>query len=204
MTAVREAVEGARQAGVRILTLFAFSTENWQRPTAEIGALMGLLRLYAEREKRELRRQGVEVHVLGELHRLDGGTRAAIDAIMDGTRGGQAMRLNLMISYSGREELLRAIRAVARDAASGRLDPEAIDDEIVEAKLFTAGLPDPDLLIRTSGELRISNFLLWQLAYTEIHVSSVLWPDFTREHLFEAVLDFQGRERRFGRVTAGE
>lgn len=204
MTSVREAVEGARQAGVRILTLFAFSTENWQRPTAEIGALMGLLRLYAEKEKRELRRQGVEVHVLGELHRLDTGTRAAIDAIMEGTRGGEAMRLNLMISYSGREELLRAIRAVARDAAAGRLDPESIDDATLERELFTAGLPDPDLLIRTSGELRISNFLLWQLAYTEIHVSPVLWPDFTREHLFEAVLDFQGRERRFGRVTAGE
>ncbi len=204
MSAVREAVEGAREAGVRILTLFAFSTENWQRPSAEIGALMGLLRLYAEKEKRELRRQGVEVHVLGELHRLDSGTRAAVDAITEGTRGGDALRLNLMISYSGREELLRAIRAMARDAAAGRLDPESIDEDCLESELFTAGLPDPDLLIRTSGELRISNFLLWQLAYTEIHVTPVLWPDFTREHLFEAVLDFQGRERRFGRVTAGE
>lgn len=204
MAAVREAVEGAREAGVRILTLFAFSTENWQRPSAEIGALMGLLRLYAEKEKRELRRQGVEVHVLGELHRLDSGTRAAVDSITEGTRGGDALRLNLMISYSGREELLRAIRAMARDAAAGRLDPESIDESCLERELFTAGLPDPDLLIRTSGELRISNFLLWQLAYTEIHVTPVLWPDFTREHLFEAVLDFQGRERRFGRVTAGE
>ncbi len=204
MVAVREAVEGAREAGVRILTLFAFSTENWQRPSAEIGALMGLLRLYAEKEKRELRRQGVEVHVLGELHRLDSGTRAAVDAITEGTRGGDALRLNLMISYSGREELLRAIRAMAREAAAGRLDPESIDEASLERNLFTAGLPDPDLLIRTSGELRISNFLLWQLAYTEIHVTPVLWPDFTREHLFEAVLDFQGRERRFGRVTAGE
>lgn len=204
MAAVREAVEGAREAGVKILTLFAFSTENWQRPSAEIGALMGLLRLYAEKEKRELRRQGVEVHVLGELHRLDAGTRSAVDAIMEGTRGGDALRLNLMISYSGREELLRAIRAMARDAAAGRLDPETIDDASLERELFTAGLPDPDLLIRTSGELRISNFLLWQLAYTEIHVTPVLWPDFTREHLYEAVLDFQGRERRFGRVPAGE
>lgn len=204
MNAVREAVEGARQAGVRVLTLFAFSTENWQRPSTEIGALMGLLRLYAEKEKRELRQQGVEVHVLGELHRLDEGTRKSVDAIVEGTRGGDALRLNLMISYSGREELLRAVRAIARDAAAGRLDPESIDDATVEARLFTAGLPDPDLLIRTSGELRISNFLLWQLAYTEIHVTPVLWPEFTREHLFEAVLDYQGRERRFGRVTAGE
>lgn len=204
MNAVREAVEGARQAGVRVLTLFAFSTENWQRPSSEIGALMGLLRLYAEKEKRELRQQGVEVHVLGELHRLDEGTRKAVDAIVEGTRGGDGMRLNLMISYSGREELLRAVRALARDAAAGRLDPEAIDEAVLEEQLFTAGLPDPDLLIRTSGELRISNFLLWQLAYTEIHVTPVLWPEFTREHLFQAVLDFQGRERRFGRVTAGE
>ncbi|MBT8335066.1 MAG: di-trans,poly-cis-decaprenylcistransferase [Gemmatimonadetes bacterium] len=204
MNAVREAVEGARQAGLKILTLFAFSTENWHRPSNEIGALMGLLRLYAEKEKRELRRQGVEVQVLGELHRLDQGTRNAVDAIVEGTRGGDKLRLNLMISYSGREELLRAVRMIARDAAAGRLDPESIDETALEQRLFTAGMPDPDLLIRTSGELRISNFLLWQLAYTEMHVSPVLWPDFTREHLFEAVLDYQGRERRFGRVTAGE
>lgn len=204
MTAVREAIEGAREAGVEILTLFAFSTENWQRPSNEIGALMGLLRLYAEKERRELRRQGVEVHVLGALHRLDEGTRRAVDAIVEGTRGGTALRLNLMISYSGREEILRAIRDLARDSAAGRLDPETIDEAVLEERLFTAGLPDPDLLIRTSGEFRISNFLLWQLAYTEIHVTPVLWPEFTREHLFEAVRDYQGRERRFGRVSAGE
>lgn len=204
MTAVREAVEGAREAGVEILTLFAFSTENWQRPSTEIGALMALLRLYAEKERRELRKQGVEVHVLGALDRLDDGTRKAVDAIVDGTRGGDALRLNLMISYSGREELLRAVRAIAREAVEKGLDPESIDEAVVERELFTAGLPDPDLLIRTSGEFRISNFLLWQLAYTEIHVAPVLWPEFTREDLFKAVLDYQGRERRFGRVTAGE
>lgn len=204
MTAVREAVEGALEAGVEIMTLFAFSTENWQRPSTEVGALMGLLRLYAEKEKRELRRQGVEVHVLGELHRLDEGTRKSVGAIIEGTRGGDKLRLNLMISYSGREEIVRATRALARRAVSGRMSAEDIDDEALEQELFTVGLPDPDLLVRTSGELRISNFMLWQLAYTEIHVTPVLWPDFTREDLFRAVLDFQGRERRFGRVTAGE
>lgn len=204
MTAVREAVEGALEAGVEILTLFAFSTENWQRPSTEVGALMSLLRFYAEKEQRELHRQGVEVHVLGALERLDGPTRKAVDAIVDGTRGGTAMRLNLMISYSGREELLCAIRALAREVAVGRIAPAAIDERAVERHLLTAGLPDPDLLIRTSGEFRISNFMLWQLAYTEMHLASVLWPEFTREDLFRAVLDYQGRERRFGRVTADE
>lgn len=202
MNAVREAVEGSLAAGVEVLTLFAFSTQNWDRPPVEIGALMRLLRVYAEKEGRALAEQGVEVHVLGELERLDEGTRGAVDAMCTGTRGGEALRLNLMISYSGREELLRAVRALARAAAAGELDPAAIDGPRLEAELFTAGLPDPDLLIRTSGEQRISNFLLWQLAYTEIHTSDVLWPDFQRDDLFRALLDYQTRDRRFGRVHA--
>ena len=133
MTAVREAVEGALEAGVEILTLFAFSTENWHRPSAEIGALMGLLRLYAEKERRELHRQGVEVHVLGALERLDDHTRKAVDRIVDGTRGGRALRLNLMISYSGREELLCAIRALARDTAAGQIDPDVLVEVVAAA-----------------------------------------------------------------------
>jgi undecaprenyl diphosphate synthase len=199
---VREAVEASLQAGVEVLTLFAFSTENWDRPATEIGALMNLLRLYAVKERRGLRDQGVEVHVLGELDRLDHETRSAVDAICTGTVGGRALRLNLMISYSGRAELLRAVRAIARDAAAGALDPDGVDEAEVERRLFTAGLPDPDLLIRTSGEQRLSNFLLWQLAYTEIHTSPVLWPDFTREHFARALEDYAGRQRRFGRVSA--
>ena len=202
MKAVREVIEGAVDAGLGILTLFAFSTENWQRPPTEVSALMALLQLYARKERDELRRQGVEVHVLGELDRIDPTTRNAVDTIVEGTRGGEALRLNLMISYGGREEILRAVRRVARRVAAGELMPEQVDEAVLEAELFTADLPDPDLLIRTSGEYRVSNFLLWQLAYTELHISPVLWPDFTRRHLFEAVLDFQGRERRFGRVTA--
>ena len=203
MKSVREVVEGAVQAGVEIVTLFAFSTENWQRPSREISALMSLLKLYAEREGAELVRQGVEVHVLGELDRLDDTTRAAVERIAERTAGGEVLRLNLMISYSGRDELVRAARILARRAAEGEIDPDEIDEEAVQDALFTRDLPDPDLLVRTSGEYRLSNFLLWQLAYTELYISPLLWPDFDRENLFEAVLDYQRRERRFGRVSTG-
>ncbi len=200
MKAVRECIEGAGDAGIEILTLFAFSTENWQRPRTEVSALMGLLQLYARKEREDLKRQGVEVHVLGELDRVDRATRRAVDTIVEGTRGGTRLRLNLMISYGGREEILRAVKALAARVAACELSADEVDEATFESALFTAGLPDPDLLIRTSGEYRLSNFMLWQLAYTELHITPVLWPDFTREHLFEAVLDYQRRERRFGRV----
>jgi undecaprenyl diphosphate synthase len=201
MKSVREAVEGSIQVGIRTLTLFAFSTENWNRPPREISALMALLELYARKEKEALKAQGVEVRVLGELERLGAATRRAVEGIMEDTAGGESLRLNLMISYSGRREILRAVRFLAREVAEGRLDPERIDDEHFQEFLFTRGSPDPDLLIRTSGEMRISNFMLWQLAYTEIHITPVLWPDFTRQDLFSAVLDYQRRDRRFGRVA---
>jgi undecaprenyl diphosphate synthase len=203
MNAVREVIEGAVEAGIEIITLFAFSTDNWQRPRVEISALMGLLTVYARQERAELVRQGVEVHVLGELDRMDAAARRAVDAIVDGTSGGRRMRLNLMISYGAREEIVRATRLLAERVARGELDPSAIDDDAFRAELFTGDQPDPDLLIRTSGEFRLSNFLLWQLAYTELHVTPVLWPDFSRKELFRAVRDFQRRERRFGRVRAG-
>lgn len=201
MKAVREAVEGACEAGVEILTLFAFSTENWKRPQSEIDALMQLLGAYAESEHEELAGHGVEVRVLGEVSRLDSAARAAVELMENATRGGAVLRLNLMVSYGGREEIVRAVRRLAEQVRRRRLDPEAIGEDTVERMLFTHGLPDPDLLVRTSGELRISNFLLWQLAYTEFHVAPVLWPDFTREDLFAAILDYQRRERRFGRVS---
>jgi len=203
MKSVRETIEGAVEAGVEILTLFAFSTENWQRPPGEIRALMGLLRIYADKEKKALKEQGVEVHVLGELSRVGRGTRKAIDGIVEATRGGSNLRLNLMISYGGREEILRATRLLAERVARGELEPGEIDEDAFEEGLFTRDLPDPDLLIRTSGELRVSNFMLWQLAYTELHITDVLWPDFTREDLFRAIRDYQNRERRFGRVSIG-
>jgi undecaprenyl diphosphate synthase len=202
MRSVREAIEGCIEAGVRILTLFAFSTENWQRPRTEVSALMALLQRYAQKEQEDLKRQGVEVHVLGELDRVDPATRRAIDQIVAVTAGGGTLRLNLMISYSGREEILRAARLLAERAVAGELDPAELDEVAFRNALFTGDLPDPDLLIRTSGEFRLSNFLLWQMAYTELHITPVLWPDFAREDLYEAVRDYQRRERRFGRVSA--
>ena len=202
MKSVRETIEGAVEAGVDVLTLFAFSTENWQRPAHEVSALMGLLQRYARKERDELKRQGVEVHVLGELERVDDRTRRAVETIIDGTRGGDALRLNLMISYGGREEIIRSAQILAAQVASGELSVEDLDEEAFRSTLFTADVPDPDLLIRTSGEYRISNFMLWQLAYTELHITPVLWPDFDREDLFKAILDFQRRERRFGLVES--
>jgi undecaprenyl diphosphate synthase len=202
MKAVREAVEGSLAAGVEVLTLFAFSEENWNRPPMEIGALMSLLEEYIARETAELRANGVEAHVLGDLSRLQPRAREALDRLLAETRGGTKLLLNLAISYSSRAEIARAARRLAEDVLQGRLALEDVDEDAVSLHLQTAGLPDPDLLVRTSGERRISNFLLWQLAYTELHITPVLWPDFTRQHLFEAILDYQGRERRFGRVTA--
>ncbi len=202
MKAVRETVEGAIEAGVGVVTLYAFSEENWKRPPMEIGALMGLLEEFIARETAELRANGVEVHVLGDLSRLPAPKREAVDRLLDGTRGGTKLLLNLAISYSSRAEIARAARRLAEDVRQGRLALEDVDEEALGLRLYTAGLPDPDLLVRTSGELRISNFLLWQLAYTELYITPVLWPDFTRRHLFEAILDYQGRERRFGRVSA--
>ncbi|MFL5514872.1 MAG: polyprenyl diphosphate synthase [Gemmatimonadales bacterium] len=202
MTAVREVVEGSLAAGVGVLTLFAFSQENWQRPPREIDALMSLLEEYIAREADELRDQGVEVRILGDIDRLTGGTRRAVDRIVSDTAGGTALALNLCISYSSRAEIARAARVMAEEVAAGLLDPAAIDEEALARRLYTARWPDPDLLIRTSGEMRISNFLLWQLAYAELYVTPVLWPDFTRRHLFEAILEFQRRDRRFGRVSA--
>jgi undecaprenyl diphosphate synthase len=197
---VRAAIEGAIEAGVRVLTLYAFSQENWQRPAGEVTALMRLLRRYALTERAELRRQGVAVHVHGDLQRLALGPRRAIDEIQRATAGGRVLHLNLMISYGGRAELVRVARRLAERVRRGELMPEQIDESAFAAELYTAGLPDPDLLVRTSGEQRISNFLLWQLAYTELYITPVLWPDFRREHLFLAIQDYQRRERRFGRV----
>jgi undecaprenyl diphosphate synthase len=202
MKAVRAVVEGAVEAGIEVLSLFAFSQENWQRPAAEVTALMGLLEEFIDREARELHARGVRVRVLGDLGRLVPAAAAAVDRITSLTAGNARLTLNLFISYGGRAEIARAARTIAEEVAAGRLRAEEVTEDVLSSRLFTAGCPDPDLLIRTSGERRISNFLLWQLAYTELHISPVLWPEFGRHHLFDAILDFQGRERRFGRVTA--
>jgi len=201
MRAVREVIQGCLDAGVGVLTLFAFSQENWQRPTVEIDALMSLLEEYIAREVESLREQRVEVRILGDLGRLAPSAREAVDRVVAETAGGRKLALNLCISYSSRAEIARAARLLAEDAAAGRLAPDEIDEDEVSHRLYTFPDPDPDLLIRTSGEMRISNFLLWQLAYAELYVTPVLWPDFTRRHLFEAILEFQRRDRRFGRVS---
>jgi undecaprenyl diphosphate synthase len=202
MRAVRETVEGAIEAGVETLTLFAFSEENWQRPPTEISALMDLLEEYIAREVAELRQQGVTVHVLGDRSRLVPTAREAVDRVERDTAAGSRLSLNLCISYSSRGEIARAARLLAEEVLKGTKRLEDLDEDAIRSKLYTAPWGDPDFLIRTSGEQRLSNFLLWQLAYTELYITPVLWPDFTRRTLFEAILDYQRRERRFGKVTA--
>ncbi len=201
MKAVREVVEGALEVGLEALSLFAFSQENWQRPPGEINALMSLLEEYIQKEAGELHKQGVRVQVLGELSRLEGAARRAVDHVVELTAGNRKLTLNLFISYGSRAELTRAAKLIAEDVAAGRLAPEQVDEALFASKLYTHDCPDPDLLIRTSGEQRISNFLLWQVAYTELYISPVLWPDWSRANLYEAILDFQQRDRRFGKVA---
>jgi len=202
MRAVREVVEGAVEVGLEVLSLFAFSQENWQRPTTEIDALMSLLQEYIARESDELHARGVRVRALGALDRLTPAAAAAVNRVVTRTAANTRLTFNLFISYSGRAELVRAARLLAEDAAAGRVDPAAIDESTFAARLYTDGCPDPDLLIRTSGEQRVSNFLLWQMAYSELFLSPVLWPDFTRGDLYAAIRDYQLRDRRFGRVSA--
>jgi undecaprenyl diphosphate synthase len=202
MKAVREVVEGAIEAGIEVLSLFAFSQENWQRPRTEVSALMSLLEEYIAREVDELRERGVRVVVLGDIERLTPPAAAAVQRVMAETAHNDRLTLNLFISYGSRAELTRATRLIAEDVAAGRLAPNDVTEEEIEKRLFTVNCPDPDLLIRTSGEQRISNFLLWQVAYTELFISPVLWPDFGRHELYEAVVDYQSRERRFGQVSA--
>ena len=202
MKSVREVVEGGVEVGLEVQSLFAFSQENWHRPPTEITALMSLLEEYIAREADELHQRGVRVRALGALERLTAEASAAVERVVAQTAGNDRMILNLFISYGARAELARAARLLAQDAAAGRIDATSIDETAFAGRLYTAECPDPDLLIRTSGEQRLSNFLLWQLAYSELYMSPVLWPDFTRGDLYEAIRDFQLRERRFGRVPA--
>jgi undecaprenyl diphosphate synthase len=198
MKSVREAVEGCLAAGVEVLTLFAFSQENWQRPAEEIGALMALLEEYIAREAADLHKNGVTVRFLGDLDRLVPTARAAVDRIQRDTAGGAKLALNICLSYSGRAEITRAARQLADEVKRGELDPSEIDEAAIARNLWTAAFPDPDLLIRTSGEMRLSNFLLWQLAYAELVFVDKPWPDFTADDLQAALVEYAGRERRFG------
>ena len=198
---VRTIVRCCRQLGIPCLTLFAFSTENWQRPKPEIAALMGLLKRFLVTERQELMENQIRLSAIGEIERLPEAVRTALAETMEATRHNTAMRLNLALSYGARAEILRMVRHVARSAAEGTLSPDDITEATVREHLFTRDLPDPDLLIRTSGEMRVSNFLLWQIAYAEIFVTDTLWPDFTKEEFLDILTAFQRRERRFGRVT---
>ncbi len=198
--AVREVVSGARELGIEVLTLYTFSVENWQRPATEVRALMRILQQTLREQQEEMREKGIRLQVIGRIQDLPEPVQETLKESMDFLSGGRDMLLNLALSYGGRTEIAAAAREIARLAKSGAVDPEEIDEQMVARYLYTHGLPDPDLLIRTSGEVRISNFLIWQAAYSEIWVTDVLWPDFTKEHLFRAVLDYQHRERRFGRV----
>jgi undecaprenyl diphosphate synthase len=198
--AVRTTVRTCRERGIPFLTLYAFSTENWQRPKTEVTALMGLLRRFLESELRELLKNGIRLHVIGRRDRLPENVQKALAAAVNDTRQNSTLQLTLALSYGGRDEITRAAQSLAVEVQAGRIRPADITEELLSARLDTAGIPDPDLLIRTGGDMRVSNFLLWQLAYTEIFVTPTLWPDFTPE-LFQQILkDFQSRERRFGRV----
>ena len=196
---VREAVKGCASLGVEVLTLYTFSIENWQRPAREVSALMTILRQTLRAERAELKANNVRLHVIGRPRDLPAAVRDEIAATQRYLESCTGMHLNLALSYSGRAELVDAARRMLADALARRLEPSRVDAELLASYLYPAGLPDPDLLIRTSGEMRLSNFMLWQLAYTELWITETLWPDFRRRHLFQAVADFQGRERRFGR-----
>ncbi|MEW6326215.1 MAG: isoprenyl transferase [Thermodesulfobacteriota bacterium] len=197
---VREVVRACREIGIKFLTLYAFSQENWQRPPAEVKALMGLLSDYLEKELAEMLANGISLRTVGDIKRLPPPIYELLLRTIKQTKSNQDMVLTLALSYSGRDEIVRAAREMARRVKQGILQPDEISEEYISQTLdtATAGLPDPDFLIRTSGEYRISNFLIWQTAYTEIYITAVLWPDFRREDLIQALLDYQGRERRFG------
>ncbi|HXJ70769.1 MAG TPA: isoprenyl transferase [Verrucomicrobiae bacterium] len=192
---VREAVKGCSSLGVEVLTLYTFSIENWQRPAGEVAALMTILRQTLRAERKELRENNVRLGVIGRPSDLPKPVRDEIADTQAYLESCTGMQLNLALSYSGRAELVDAVRRLVDDSIASA----HINDELLASYLYTAGLPDPDLLIRTSGEMRLSNFMLWQLAYTELWITETLWPDFRRRHLFQAVAEFQGRERRFGR-----
>jgi undecaprenyl diphosphate synthase len=196
---VRSTVETCARLGIQDLTLYAFSCENWKRPATEVDTLWYLLRFYLRKELPSLHRHGIRLRAIGRVDALPAEVRAELLSAVDETARNTGLRVNLAINYSGRAELVDAVNALVDDArAAGALDRLRIDEEAIASRLYTAGSPEPDLLIRTSGEMRISNFLLWQIAYAELYVTDTLWPDFGRADLLAAILDYQKRERRYG------
>jgi len=197
---VKKVVQAAIAHGVRYLTLYAFSVENWQRPREEVQGLMGLLRLVLREELAEMGREGVRLRAIGRLQDLPEAVREELESAIEKTRANTKLDLILALSYGSRVEITEAVKAIARQVKSGQLDPEHIDEKTLADHLYTREIPDPDLLIRTSGEMRVSNFMLWQISYAEMHVTPVLWPDFGKEQFAEALADYGRRERRFGGI----
>ena len=195
---VRSIVEASRDIGLSYLTLYAFSSENWQRPTSEVGVLMGLFRRYLRNELDRLMDYNIRLRALGDMSRLPNAVRQAFDDAIFATRNNSGLTVILAVSYGSREEIVAAVRSLATAVQEGQLQADDITEQHVTEQLWTAGIPDPDLLIRTGKEMRISNFLLWQLAYTELYVTDILWPDFDREKLLHALIEYQHRQRRFG------
>ncbi len=200
LEAVRRTIDACRDCGVRVLTLYAFSTENWRRPADEVAALMRLMGEAVVDEAAELVRGGVHLRLSGDLSALDPTLREQLEHLVALTQPNRDLVLNVAYNYGGRAEIVSAVRHLAAEVAAGRLVPEGIDETQMSAHLYTSGLADPDLLIRTGGEQRLSNFLLWQVAYTELYFCDVFWPDFDRTHLLAALADYQHRRRRFGGV----
>lgn len=200
--AVRVITRAAGEMGIRYLTLYGFSSENWNRPADEVSDLMGLLKLFIRRDLAELHQNGVQVRIIGGRDDLEADIVALIEEAETLTHANDRLKLTIAFNYGGQNEITSAVRRIAREVKAGRIDPEAITQEMVSAHLDTAGVPDPDLIIRTSGEKRLSNFLLWQSAYAELVFTDVLWPDFTPERLKESIAEYNLRDRRFGAVAA--
>ena len=201
VSSVRDTTEAAAELGVKFLTLYAFSTENWNRPKEEVEALMELLVMTISKETETLLKNSIRLETIGDTDSLPASCRYQLNEAKEATRNGTRMTLVLALSYSSRWEIVKAVKEIANEVKSGKLDPDAIDESMFAAKLCTAGMPDPELMIRTSGEHRISNFLLWQLSYAEFYFTEKLWPDFRKEDLYEAIYNYQNRERRFGKTS---
>lgn len=197
---VRAIVRSCRETGVAYLTLYAFSTENWQRPKMEIAALMTLLKKFLKSEQKELTENNTRLNTIGQIERLPVDVQEELKQVMSVTKKNDGMQLNLALSYGGRAEIVKMVKDIAKKVNAGKIELDAITSELISEHLYTSKLPDPDLLIRTGGDMRVSNFLLWQIAYTEIYVTDTLWPDFGKEELITILADYQQRERRFGKV----
>ena len=199
--AVRQVVEACGELGIQYLTLYAFSTENWNRPKLEVDTLMKLLVSSLQKEIKTLHENEIRLNAIGNIDALPSKVSRELAEVMDQTKNNDRMTLTLALSYGSREEITKTIKEISLKVKNNLISPSNIDESVINSHLYTHDLPDVDLLIRTSGELRISNFLLWQIAYAELYFSDTLWPDFTKEHLYEAILNYQNRERRFGKTS---